>query len=63
MEDMKVETELIANISANPIGRPLILVVIYVKTFKTDVIVFISDIIMCNITPTDYFHRPSHFTW
>jgi hypothetical protein len=44
---LKVETDIIANISASPIGRAGIFVIMYVKAFKTDVIVFICDVIMC----------------
>jgi hypothetical protein len=41
---LKVETGIIANISASPIGRAGIFVIMYVKAFKTDVIVFICDV-------------------
>ena len=40
---LKVETNVIANISASPIVRARIFVMMSVKAFKTDVIVFISD--------------------
>jgi hypothetical protein len=36
---MKVETDIIA---VSPIGHDLILVIMYVETFKTDVIVFVG---------------------
>jgi len=44
---LKVETDIIANICASPIGRAVIFVRMSVDTFRTDVIVFISDIVMC----------------
>ena len=44
---MKVETDIITNIAANPVGRAEILVIMYVKTLKSDVIVFIDNVIMC----------------
>ena len=43
----KVATNIIANISASPIGRAVKLVKMSIKTFKTDAIVFIGDAIMC----------------
>ena len=42
MATLKVETDIIANISASPI-----FVIMSVKAFRTDVIVFTGDIIMC----------------
>ena len=44
---MKVETDIIANISASPIRRAVIFVIMSIKAFRTDVIVFICDITMC----------------
>ena len=44
---MKVETNIITSIWASLIGRTVILVIMYVKTFKADIIVYISDVIMC----------------
>ena len=44
---LKVETDIIANISANLIGRTGIFVIMSVEAFKTDIIVFIGDVIMC----------------
>jgi hypothetical protein len=41
---MKVETHIIANIVVSPTERP---VIIYVETFKTDVIEFIGNDTMC----------------
>ena len=44
---LKVETDIIANISASPKGRAAIFVIMSVKAFRTNVIVFISGIILC----------------
>ena len=40
---LKVETDIIASIAASPIGQ--LLVIMSVDTFKTDVIVFIGNVI------------------
>jgi hypothetical protein len=45
---MKVETDSIVGIVASPIGQAVIM---YVDTFKTDVIVFIGNIIVCLTSP------------
>ena len=60
MAILKVETNIIATISASPIGRAGIFVIWSVEAFRagifviwsvdafrTDVIVFINDVIMC----------------
>ena len=44
---IKIETDIIASIIASLIAQTVILVIMYVKTFKTDVIVFIGNIIIC----------------
>ena len=44
---LKVETDIITSITVSPVGLAAILVLMYVETFKTDVIVFISNTIMC----------------
>jgi hypothetical protein len=44
---LKVKTDIIANISASPIGRPVIFVIMSVEVFRTDSIIFVGDIIMC----------------
>ena len=44
---MKVETNIITSISVSPMGRVVILVIMYAKTFKTDIIDFIGQIRMC----------------
>ena len=46
MTVLKVETDIIASNAASLIGRAEILVIVYVKIFKTGFIVFISDVIM-----------------
>ena len=46
MAVLKAKTNIIASIVVSPIGRAVILVIMYVKTFKSDVIVFIGNIIM-----------------
>jgi len=43
---LKVETDIISSISVSPIWRAVILVIRSVDTFKSDVIVFIGDV-MC----------------
>ena len=40
MADLKVETDIITSIAVSPIGWTVILVKMYVETFKTDVNVF-----------------------
>ena len=45
--NMKVETDNIANISAIPGGRAGIFVILCVTAFRTYLIVFICDVIMC----------------
>ena len=44
---LKVETDIIANISVSPKGRAGIYVIMSLKAFRTDIIVFIGDVIMC----------------
>ena len=44
---MKVRTNIIVSITAGQTERAVILVIMYVKTFRTDVIVLISSIIIC----------------
>ena len=43
---LKIETDIIANISASPTGRAGIFVKMSVEALRTDVIVFICDV-MC----------------
>ena len=47
MAVFKVETDIIASIAASLTGQAVKLVIMYVKIFKSDIIVFISDIKMC----------------
>ena len=42
----KVQTDIIASIIESPIGRVVILVIMYIETFKTDIIAFISNFLM-----------------
>jgi butyrate kinase len=44
---LKVETDIITSIAAGLTKQAVILVLKYVEIFKTDVIVFISDVKMC----------------
>jgi hypothetical protein len=46
-QSMKVETNIITSVSVSPMERVVILVIMYVKTFKTDIIDFIGQIRMC----------------
>jgi len=48
---MNVETEINSSITASLIGQAVILVIMYVKSFKTAVIVLICIVIMCLISP------------
>lgn len=52
---MNVETDIISSITASLIVKAEILVIMYVKSFKTAVIVLICIVIMCmfDITLTD----------
>ena len=43
---LKVETDIIVNISASPIGPTGIFVIMSVEAFRNGVIVFIDDVIM-----------------
>jgi len=47
---LKVKTDIITCITESLIGQAAILMVMYVETFKTDVIVFIDNVIMCLMT-------------
>ena len=44
---LKVESDIVANISASPIGWAGILVIMFVEAFRTDVIAFNGHVIMC----------------
>ena len=43
---MKVKTDIIASITESPIGPAVILVIMYVMNFKTDISIFINNTIM-----------------
>jgi len=45
---VKFKTDIIASIAASLIVWAVILMIMYVETFKTDLIVFIGNIIMCS---------------
>jgi hypothetical protein len=47
---LKVETDIFTSISESPIEQAVTLVIMHVETFKTGVIVFISDVKMCLMT-------------
>ena len=42
MAVMKVETDIIVSITASPIGKAVILVILSVSTFKTAIILYLS---------------------
>ena len=44
---MKIEIDIIFSITSSLIGKAVILVIMYVKTFETDVNVFIYNVLMC----------------
>ena len=45
---MKVETDIITSIAVSLIGRAGILMIMYVETYKTDVIIFINNVTLTN---------------
>jgi hypothetical protein len=47
MAILKIETDIFTNISASLIGQAGIFVIMSVKAFRTDFVVFIGDVIMC----------------
>ena len=61
---MKIETDTITSTASSLIGCTVILVTMYVETFKTDVIIFIGNVIMCvGVTLTDIFQYQSQLCW
>ena len=50
---MEVETDIISSITASPIRRAVILVIMHVEKLKTDVIVFLSVTSVCLMSKTD----------
>ena len=57
MAVMKVETDSIARITVSLIGWAVILVIMYIKTFKTNIIVFVGNVVMFLLS-----HWPIMFT-
>ena len=53
---LKVETDIITSIKASLIGQAVILVVMYVETFKTDVIVLSYNVSDITLTDDFQFH-------
>jgi hypothetical protein len=43
---LKAETDIMASLAASPIGQAVILVIMYVETFKTVAIIFIGNVKM-----------------
>jgi hypothetical protein len=62
---MEVETNIITNITVSPIGLAGILLIMYVETFQTAVIIFVCNIIMHLMSVlshlTDNFQYRSQF--
>jgi hypothetical protein len=57
---MKVKTDIIFSRSVSLIGCVVILVIMYVETFKTDVIVFVCNVYnVFKVTLTDNFQYQS----
>ena len=46
MSVLKVETDIVASISSSPMGWSVILVIMHIKIFNTDIIIFIGIVIM-----------------
>ena len=46
MSDLKIETDIITSIASSLIERAVILLMMYVATFITDIIILISNTIM-----------------
>lgn len=44
---LKIETDIVISIAASPIERAVIQVILFVETFKIDVVGFIGNVIMC----------------
>ena len=53
MAVLKVETDIIAKIAKSPIRRAVILVIMSVDNFKTDVNVFIHDVRLTDMRVTN----------
>ena len=50
---LNIKTDIIASIAASPMEQDVIPVIVYVDTFKPDIIIFICS--MFDITLTDHF--------
>ena len=50
MSVIKVKTDIIPSMGASLIGRVVILVLMCIKTFKTDIFVFIDNINLCSMS-------------
>ena len=57
---LKVETGIIADIAASQIRRAVILVIMYVETFRTDIIIDVGVKCHNDITLIDMFQYQSH---
>jgi len=44
---LKVETDIITNITSRPAARAAKLVIMYIDNFTTDIIILICNVIMC----------------
>ena len=44
---LKIETDIVISIATSPIERAVIQVILFVETFKIDVVGFIGNVIMC----------------
>jgi hypothetical protein len=60
---MKVETDIIDSIASSPTKQAVILVIKYVEIFKTDIIVFSSDVKMCLMSHWPIIFNISQFLW
>jgi hypothetical protein len=47
MPVMKIEIDIIFSVASSLIGKAVVLVIMYVKTFETVVNVFIYNVLMC----------------
>ena len=63
MAVLKVETDIITSIAARPIGRAVILVIMYVETFKTKniILLLVMSLNVTEVTLTDNFLYQSEF--
>ena len=60
---MKFGTDIIVRITANPTGRVVMLVKMYVETFKTDIIAFINrNVFDVTLIDNSQYHSQSQDT-